>query len=315
MQPVLTVTLNPALDITTAVAALVPRQKLRCETPRYDPGGGGINVSRAMKELGGESLAFLALGGATGRQMEQLLQENDIDCEVWQATGETRISFKVVDRSSNQQFRFVLPGPHQSDDAANDIRTALNGLVRRGDYRFIVASGSLPPGLPEDFYANLAADMRKLDAHFILDTSGTPLKAALRDRPFLIKPDEQEAQSLLGDERITEKSGAVLTQKLIQQRAAEVVILTLGSEGAVVGNQDSLFRISPPEVTVSSTVGAGDSFMGALTLGLAREWSLEDACRYGVAAAASAVTTAATALCDRAQTEKFFEAVTIECLD
>lgn len=315
MHPVLTITLNPALDITTAVEEFVPRLKLRCDTPRYDPGGGGINVSRAMKKLGGESLAFVALGGATGQQMERLLREGGIDCEIWRSAGETRLSFQVVEQSSHEQYRFVLPGPEQTDDAADDIIAALTDLLRRGGYRYVVASGSLPPGLPRDLYGRMAARCRELDVRLILDTSGPALKAALSKRPFLIKPDKEEALTLLEVRAITVESGAKAAQRLLEQEAAEAVILTLGAEGAIVADGVSLFHLRPPYVPVKSMVGAGDSFVAALTLGLAKEWTLEDAGRYAVAAAASAVTTEATALCDRAQTEEFFDVISVERLD
>ena len=116
VQPVLTITLNPALDLTTSVGRLEPRQKLRCEPPRYDPGGGGINVSRAIRKLGGDSLAFVALGGATGAQLRALLDEEGVAYTIYDSRGETRISFTVVDRSSDRPYRFVLPGPEQSGE-------------------------------------------------------------------------------------------------------------------------------------------------------------------------------------------------------
>lgn len=305
IQPVLTITLNPALDLTTAVERLEPRRKLRCAPPRYDPGGGGINVSRAIRKLGGDSHAFVVLGGATGRQLRTLLDEEGIACTVYESRGETRISFRVVDRAADRPYRFVLPGPEQTGEEEG-LLAALADCIGAKGFRYAVASGSLPPGLADDFYARLACRVAESGGRFVLDTSGPALKAAERDGLFLIKPNRQEAQALLEGRAGTPKSDADLAQALVEQGIAEVVVLTLGRDGAIVGTADRLFRLRSPEVEVRSTVGAGDSFLAALTLGLAREWSLEDACRYGAAAAASTVTTEGTALCERAQTERFF---------
>lgn len=309
MESVLTVTLNPALDVTTSAEQFTARQKLRCDPPRYDPGGGGINVSRAMKELGGHSRAFVALAGGTGRHLHSLLKDAGIDTEIRELRSETRISFKVFERASNQQYRFVLPGPKQTVELGETLLADLIGFIRNAKYRFVVASGSLPPGFPDDFYANLASRTREMGVNLIVDTSGPALKAALAGRPFLIKPDRHEAQSLLDSTGNGSESPEKLAEHLLDQQAAEVVIVTLGSEGAAIASADMKLRIRPPKVEVRSTVGAGDSFIGALTLGLANGWALEDASRYGVAAAASAVTTEATALCRRSQTESFFEQI------
>lgn len=309
VQPVLTITLNPALDLTTSVGRLEPRQKLRCEPPRYDPGGGGINVSRAIRKLGGDSLAFVALGGATGAQLRALLDEEGVAYTIYDSRGETRISFTVVDRSSDRPYRFVLPGPEQSGEE-DRLLAALADCIGANGFRYIVyivASGSLPPGLAPEFWARLAGRVDAAGARFMLDTSGPALEAAGRSGLFLIKPNREEAQALLGDRAGAPESDAELARALAEQGIAEIVVLTLGRDGAIVAAGDRRFRLRSPDVEVRSTVGAGDSFLAALTLGLARDWSLEDSCRYGIAAAASTVTTEGTELCERAQTERFFE--------
>jgi len=306
LNSILTITLNPALDVTTYLDQLKPQQKLRCGPPRYDPGGGGVNVSRAIKEFGGESHAFVAVAGATGQWYRRILDETGIESQAWEFRGETRFALTVMEEVSGLQYRFMLPGPEQDEQEAERLLSALTQTMG-SRYRFVVASGSLPPGLPHDFYARLADRVREAGAALILDTSGPALKATLAQRPYLIKIDQIEAQELVMGSENARISMPALAQKLIDQHVAETIIITIGDKGAIVADGGQVLHVQAPAVEVISAVGAGDSFVAALTLGLADGWSLEDASRFGVAAAASAVTTQATALCERAATQQLFE--------
>jgi 6-phosphofructokinase 2 len=306
-QPILTITLNPALDVTTSIDRLRPRQKLRCSVPRYDAGGGGANVSRAIRRLGGSSTAFVAIAGATGRQHRDLLAADRIDTEIWETDGETRMSLTVMEEVSGEHFRFVLPGPEFPTGEIESLLARLAATIADG-YRFVVASGSLPPGLPVDCYARLARLTRDAGAAFIVDTAGPALTATFAEHPYLIRLNHHEAQELTGGGN-PEATAHKLTEELVQRHAADVVIVSIAEGGAVVATGETRLHIRPPRVKVQSTVGAGDSFVGALTLGLARGWPLEDACRYGVAAAASAVTTPATELCEAESTERYFREI------
>jgi 6-phosphofructokinase 2 len=304
---ILTVTLNPALDVTTTTKQLLPQQKLRCDAPRYDAGGGGANVSRAIKELGGDSLAFVALGGATGVHYHQLLDEAGIDSDVWPLPGETRTSMTVMEHATGLHYRFVLPGPHQAAEEGERILAGISQILPRG-FRFVVGSGGLPPGIAPDFYGRLAALARGHGASLILDTHGDALRSALPFRPYLIRLNHHEALELVPGSS-PYAAAHTLADDLIAQGAAEAVIITLGEEGALVRSATETARIRPPKVVVRSAVGAGDSFVAALTLGLSRGWPLEKAARYGVAAAASAVTGEATDLCRADQVEHYFEEI------
>ncbi|MDR3476321.1 MAG: 1-phosphofructokinase family hexose kinase [Devosia sp.] len=305
---ILTITLNPALDVTTSVGQVRPQQKLRCGTPRYDTGGGGVNVSRAIKELGGESRMFVALGGAAGQHYRGLLGATGIETEIWDVAGETRFSLTVMEGSSGKQFRFVLPGPEQPPDAADALLAALGRSMDDG-VRFVVASGRVLPGLPPDLYARVAAEARRRGVVLILDTSGPSLPAALAGRPYLVKMDHYEAQEFLDTSDEPSAVAHAAVDEIIGRGAADAVIVTIGEDGAIVATADMRVQIRPPQVEMVSAVGAGDSFTAALTLGLAKGWPLEVASRFGVAAAASSVTKAATQLCDRAQTLDFFDRI------
>jgi 6-phosphofructokinase 2 len=303
MLPVLTVTLNPSIDVTTSVDALKPLQKLRCSKARLDPGGGGVNVSRAIKELGGESQAFVALGGDAGAQLRHLLEATGLRIDYWQLVSETRISFTVLENSTALPYRFVLPGPVISPFEADEILKRLEKLI--GRYTgYVVASGSLPPGIPDDFYARLARKTRELGGRFVIDTHGNPLRLATEERPYLVRLNHLEAQELLGGG--ADAAAYTLASELVDRGLTEAAIVTIGERGAIVATPRGSLEIKPPKVAVKSGVGAGDSFVAALVFGLANGWALEDAARYGVAAAAAAVTTDATELCKRETVEDFY---------
>jgi 6-phosphofructokinase 2 len=303
MRPVLTVTLNPALDVTTTTDRLVPQQKLRCSAPRQDPGGGGVNVSRAIKELGGDSRAFIAAGGSTGAELEALLATTGIPCEFWPLAEATRFSLTVMEELTGLHYRFVLPGPTFAEGEADRLLQRLEEIIA-ADPGFVVGSGSLPPGVPVDFYGTLARRCRELGAKFIIDTHGPALRAAAAERPYLIRLNHLEAQELLGGE--AEVAAHRLARQLIERGLAEAAIVTIGARGAFVADHAHEIEIPPPIVKVRSSVGAGDSFVAALTFGLANEWPLNEAARYGVAAAAAAVTAEGTGLCKRADVNRFF---------
>lgn len=302
--PILTVTLNPALDTTTSVPRLEPQRKLRCSPAVLHPGGGGANVSRAIRELGGSSRAFVALGGHTGHEYSDLLRTAGVDCIEYPLSGETRASMTVMEEESGLHYRFVLPGPPQEPRHGEEILAELGRVIARG-VGYVVASGSLLPGIAEDFYARLGDLVRGNNARLILDTHGAALKRGLAGRPYLIRLNQLEAEELAAENSVP-SSPADVAAKLVAAGAAEVTVFAMGERGSLVTTRDSQFTIAPPEVTVHSMVGAGDSYVAALTLALARGWSLESANRFGVAAAASAVTREATQLCERTSTERFY---------
>lgn len=306
VPPILTVTLNPALDITTRTERLEPVRKLRCSAPRYDAGGGGVNVSRAIAELGGESRAFAVLGGPIGDQYADLLREAGLDTILHRIAEASRFSLTVMETATNQHFRFVLPGPQIEVAETARIEAALAAAISAGP-SYIVLSGSLPPGLPADFYGRISGHARKAGAKVILDTSGPALTAALPSRPYCVRINHHEARDLVGG--TTEEAVEAIARRLVDKGHAEVAIVTEGDQGAVLATADRTLRVAPPKVTVQSTVGAGDSFVAALTLGLARDWPLETAVRYGVASAAAAVMTQATQLCQREDVERLFAAM------
>ena len=294
--PIVTLTLNPALDMSSDVPALIPDQKLRCTEPLLDPGGGGLNVSRAIAALGGESLALVALGGLTGDRLAGLIRAENVPFLALTAPGETRQSLTVTEQTTGRQYRFMLPGPVWSETDQDRVFTLLRASARPGAYGVI--SGSQPPGVPLDFPARLARSMPGLQV--VLDTSGPALREAVA-HPIpdlaILRMDDAEAETLAGFALITRSDTADFAQSLVARGVAQTVVIARGADGSVLVDHDRRIFAKAAKVKVKSTVGAGDSFVAGLVMSLARGWTREAALSFASAAASAAVTTDATQLC------------------
>ncbi len=303
MQRIVTLTINPAVDESTAVESVAAEIKLRCEAPRYDAGGGGINVSRAIHKLGGVSIAVYTQGGPNGDLLSMLLRDEGLRQEPVPISGMTRQSFTVFERSTTLQYRFGMPGPHLSEA---EWRACLDAcLAIPAD--FIVGSGSLPPGVPDDFYAQLIARAKPSGAKVIIDTSGAALKAVFGVGAFLLKPNIAELETLIGAPFGGEHNLRATTQALVRDGLAQALVISLGAGGAALVTADTYTHFRAPVVPVQSKVGAGDSMVGGLTLALAQGRPLADAARYGVAAGTAAVMTPGTELCRKEDTEQIYQ--------
>jgi 6-phosphofructokinase 2 len=304
MPGIVTLTLNPAVDKSAIVDRVVPEWKLRCASPRYEPGGGGINVSRAIHRLGGESVAFHTAGGPYGQQLQDLLDQEGLDHHAIALEGWTRESFTVYETSTGQQYRFGMPGPNLRDREWNRCLTELSRVDPRP--AFIVASGSLPPGVPKDFYGRLTRVARDLGAKMILDTSGEPLVLGLLEGVFLIKPNLREFRELSGNEIRDESECVNLAREIVRTGQSEVVVVSLGAGGAILVWRDGAEYLRAPTVSIKSRVGAGDSMVAGMVLSLARGHPPPEAVRFGVASGAAAVMTPGTELCHRQDAERLY---------
>jgi len=301
--------MNPTIDKNSGVDHVVPERKLRCKQPHFEPGGGGINVSRAIQELGGKSDAYYVSGGASGKSLQQLLNEEGIDNHPIPIEGWTRENLTIYEGETKQQFRFGMPGPKLREKEWKQCLDILYDATPRPDY--IVASGSLPPGVPEDFYARVAKAAKKLHAKMILDTSGTPLVRAVQEKGlFLIKPNMRELKALTTDEIEDEAQQETLLREIVQSGQSEAVVLSLGRGGSRMAWREGCEYVRTPTVPIKSKVGAGDSMVGGLVLSLAQGHSLRDAVGFGVAAGAAAVMTPGTQLCRKEDTKKLHAQIT-----
>ncbi len=305
MPDILTITLNPALDINTETERVVSEVKLRCSDPQVDPGGGGINVARAIQHLGGEAIALVATAGHNGGRLLDLLKEEGIPTVSIPGPGETRSSVVVNCLATGEQYRYVLPGPSWNEDHVElTLKTAVENAPENG---FIVLSGSQPPGVPIDFEDRLTLALTKTGARLIVDTSGEPLRHMIENPktpPFLLRSDDEEAEGLAGHKLETPSDTAAYSRSLIERGVAENIIFARGAEGSVLTTAEGSWLATAAKVEVVSKVGAGDSYVGGFTLCLSRGESIQEAARWGAAAASAAVMTEATQLCRNEDVER-----------
>jgi 6-phosphofructokinase 2 len=304
---IVTLTMNPAIDKSSAVEQVVAEWKLRCEPPTYEPGGGGLNVSRAIGKLGGDSLALYAAGGLSGERLVNLLDEEGLKHQAIPIVDMTRESLTILEKSTGQQYRFGMPGPTLQEAEWQKCLEAISDLLPRVDY--LVASGSLPPGAPPDFYGRIARLAKEQDTRLIVDTSGEPLRLAVQEGVFLIKPNLREFAELTGQELVDEVQEERLAQELAASRKSEIVVVSLGAAGVLVATAEGTERVRAPLVPIKSKVGAGDSSVAGTVLALSRGKSWREAVRFGVAAGAAAVMTPGTELCRREDAERLYEQI------
>ena len=309
MTNIVTLTMNPAVDVNSETDQVVANRKLRCTSSSREPGGGGINVARAVRRLGGEARAVFMAGGIAGARLTVLVAEEGVESHPIEIAGETREVVNITERSSGSQFRFVMAGPSLSEE---EWKTALE-TIRTLDPapRYLVASGTLPPGVPEDFYAQVSRLAAERDIALIVDTSGPPLRHAAGPGTLLIKPNLAEFRELTGTaDAFSDFFLEGAASSLVAASRARAVVISMGAGGAIVATERGTRRIAAPIVNVASRVGAGDSMLAGIVLSLERGMSIEDAALFGVAAGAAAVMTPGTQLCRREDAERLFEEMT-----
>ena len=304
MKSIITLTMNPTVDQSSTTPIVTNEKKLRCSNIRYDPGGGGINVTRAINKLGGKSKAFYPAGGQIGNLLEELLKREKIDQVRFIIKEATRLNIHIIEETSDKQYRFNMPGAPIQENEWQHILTSIREFIPSPDY--IVASGSLPPNVPKDFYRRIATLSKGIGCKFILDTTNEPLKQALNEGVYLIKPNLYEFQQLIGDSVQNETKIIHEAQQIIQSNQCKYLIISLGKDGTFLITKDNYKHITSPFVPIKSRVGAGDCMVGGITLMLAKEKSIEEAVRYGISAGAAAVMTPGTELCRLEDTERIY---------
>ncbi|MEK5494634.1 1-phosphofructokinase family hexose kinase [Paenibacillus sp. FSL R7-0297] len=304
---IVTLTVNPSVDASTGISKVVPDHKLRCREASYKPGGGGVNVSRAIHRLGGDSLALYASGGLHGQLLHHMLEQEGVKHQEIPISGQTRENLIVVEESTGQQFRFDMPGPRFIE---GDWKQCLEQLMALPDKpTYLVASGSLPPGCPADFYSRVIEIVKPWNARVIVDTSGEPLQLAADAGVYLLKPNARELEELSGRTITGDEEVKAAALQLIEEGRTEVVVVSLGGDGALLITGDGCEHLRAPEVPVLSVVGAGDSLVAGLVYSLERGWPLRRAVQFGVASGAAAVMNPERQLCKREDTERLFNSM------
>lgn len=303
MKSVATLTMNPSIDVAYSADRIVQTHKIRASEEHYGPGGGGINVARVIARLGGTARAHYLAGGATGAALDGLLDLHQMVRFRIPIAGPTRISTAVFERETGKEYRFVPRGPVVSE---KEWQACLDHLETvRCDY--LVASGSLPRGAPDDFYARVRAIARKRGSQFILDTSGPALKQALAaGGVLLVKPSLGELEKLVGRSLPDRRDIAAAATAIVDAKQADFVAVTMGRDGALLAQRSGILWLPAVPVRTTGAVGAGDSFVAAMTFALASGRDPVDAFRYGTAAGAAAVQAPGLDFCDREEVERLY---------
>jgi 6-phosphofructokinase 2 len=290
---IVTLSLNPAIDVSSETDRVLPTHKIRTTNEEYEPGGGGVNVARVIAELGGEALLICPAGGFPGRMLDELLGAIPIPRRIVPIAGDTRISFTVFERKTGNEFRFTPNGPKLSE---TEIAACLDA-IRAANYDYFVASGSVPMGAPTDILAQVADIVAQKGARFVLDSSGAGLSMTLeKSRVYFVKPSMSELEALVG-RRLDNATAEEAAKDLVRRQRAEIVAVTMGALGAIVVTKAGVLRVEAPKVETRSAVGAGDAFVGAMTLALSRGEPVEDALILATAAGAATALTPQSKVC------------------
>ncbi len=303
MSKIITITFSPCIDRSTSVPVLIPEKKLRCASPRLEPGGGGINVARAIKKLGGEAIAIYPSGGYTGKYFNALLEKENIPVVIIETQNETRENVIVLDESTNLQYRFGMPGTSLKESEWKKILEVVEGM---NDVEYIVASGSLSPGVPLDIYARLAVIAKMKKAKLVVDTSGEALKHAADEGVYLLKPNLGELSSLMGVDRIDLEKIEEIGKQIIAKGHCDVLVISMGEGGAILITEKETHRAVSPTAKRKSVVGAGDSMIAGIVLAFSRGKNLKEVLQYGVACGTAAIMNPGTELCRKEDVEKIF---------
>jgi len=305
MASIYTLTLSPSLDSATMTPQIYPEGKLRCSAPVFEPGGGGINVARAITHLGGKATAIFPAGGATGEHLVALLADEQVAVDTVDARDWTRQNLHVHVESSGEQYRFVMPGAKLSDD---EFRQLEEKVLTIESGSLLVISGSLPPGVKTEKLTALVQAVLQRGIRCIVDSSGDALKAALEPGQLeLVKPNQKELSALVNRELNQPDDVRTAAEELVRTGKAHRVVVSLGPQGALAVDKTGCVQVVPPPMKSQSTVGAGDSMVGAMVLKLAQGASLLEMARYGVAAGSAATINQGTRLCSLADTQKIVD--------
>ncbi|VUS85642.1 6-phosphofructokinase II [Klebsiella huaxiensis] len=305
MTKIYTLTLAPSLDSATQTPQIYPEGKLRCSAPVFEPGGGGINVARAITFLGGSATAIFPVGGATGEHLTALLTDEHVPVETVETHDWTRQNLHVHVNTSGEQYRFVMPGAALTQEEFHRLEEKVLSISPDS---LLVISGSLPPGISVESLTKLVKNAQQHGLRCIIDSSGEALAAALNVGNIeLVKPNQKELSALVQRDLSQPDDVRKAALELISTGKARRVVVSLGPQGALGVDANGSVQVVPPPMKSQSTVGAGDSMVGAMTLRLAENASLEDMVRFGVAAGSAATINQGTRLCSLENTQKIYD--------
>jgi 6-phosphofructokinase 2 len=306
MSKIITITFAPSIDKSASVDAMQPDIKMRCSSPNTEPGGGGINVARVINRLGGDVKAIFPSGGYTGMFFNHLLENEKVPFVSIQTKNETRENFVIFDESTKKEYRFGMPSNVILEEECKNV---LKAIQNNKNFDFIIVSGSLPLGIPMDIYTELSKIAKLNNAKFIVDTSGEALKNAVDEGVYLLKPNLEELAILLDIQDLKIENIEVLAKEFIQKNNIEIIVVSLGANGAMLITKDETHTIKPPKVKVKSTIGAGDSMLAGIVFGLSNNLSLLECLQYGIACGTATTMNLGSALCEKKDVDKLLKII------
>jgi 6-phosphofructokinase 2 len=306
MSAIITITFSPSIDKSASVSAMQSDIKMRCSAPNTEPGGGGINVARVVNRLGGDVTAIFPSGGYTGKFFNYLLEKEKVPFVSIQSKNETKENFVIFDESTKKEFRFGMPS---NEIFEHEWQLIIKEIEKQENVNFIIASGSLPPGIPLNIYEQLSKIAKSKNAKFIVDTSGEGLKKAVNEGVYLLKPNLEELGILLDIKDLKIENVEATAKKLIQKKHCEIIVVSLGANGAMLITKDETHSIKPPKVEVKSTIGAGDSMVAGIVFGLSNNLSLMECLQYGIACGTATTMNLGSALCEKKEVEKLLKII------
>jgi 6-phosphofructokinase 2 len=312
MSHIITITFSPCVDKSTAVSSLIPEKKMKCTAPKLEPGGGGINVARVIKKLGGTATAIFPSGGYTGKFLNHLMNIEEVPFTHIQIKNETRENVIVLDESTNKQYRFGMPSAALLE---TEWQQCLHAVEKIKDIGYIIVSGSLPLGVPINIYAQISKITKKKNAKLIIDTSGAALRAAYKETVYLLKPNMAELCTLAGKALLHENEVEENAKLIIAKGDCEILIISMGEKGAMLVTKDITETIKPPQVKRKSTVGAGDSMVAGIVYYLSEGKSIVEAAKYGVACGTAATINTGTELCKKTDADKLYKTISNEVME
>jgi 1-phosphofructokinase family hexose kinase len=307
-----TVTLNPAVDRELTVPAMEFDSVLRASEARIDFGGKGFNVSRLLKGMNEPSTAVGYLGGNAGELLQKGLQSLGIDTDFVWVSEETRTNVSIVTQSHDHYIKVNEKGPLVDESKQKELLEKVDSLAKPGDWW--VLAGSLPPGIANDFYARIARVLNMHDAHAILDTSGDSLKLGCVEKPYLVKPNAEEARLLTGLPMETPVEIAAASAE-IRRMGAQNVVVSMGKSGALLHTSGGTWLAHSPRIKEKNPIGAGDSMVGGLVWALTQGLGLKDALGWGVASGAATASLPGTEVGSRPLIEELFSQIRYERLE
>ena len=309
---IITITLNPAIDQTLVLPKFVAGDTLRVKSSRFDPGGKGINVSRVVKELGGDTIAMGFAPGGLGRYIEQTLETQEIPCDFVHTQGETRTNITILDESRHVNTILSDPGPQTDPRSVDELLSRLRKRLQPGDW--LVLAGSIPPPIDPAIYARIIGAAKDSGAHSVLDADGPALAAGVGARPEMVKGNRRELERLLS-RHLDDEESTLEAAREVHAAGVPTVVVTRGREGAVAVSDGTCLRGVAPRVRAVSAVGSGDAFLAGVVLTLSRGGGIEDALRLGIASGTAAVLTPGTELCHRREVDILLPRVKVEATE